>query len=321
MAALVHVERASPRVGAWAWQLHDRLVSRSVSERQNGIRFERTSDVPATTGRLHRPDGIIVANSVRRLDLQRLIRLARRQSSSTVWYIREATSLAFAAELGGSVDALVANSRPLAEDATRLAGRPCHYVPSVISRTGLVEPAVRRSILLVNAIDAYGLQETLGLAAQLPDHPVVLQESWPLSDQERRRLRSRIDALPNVELRARGPRGEVFRDARVMLAPHSLEAVGGARPRVALEAQLLGVPMIAYDIPGLAAVAASPELLVPPGAGMSAWVDAVRLVESDYGRWSSEARAFADGEVLTPQQTWERFAGRIAPLLAAATPR
>jgi glycosyltransferase involved in cell wall biosynthesis len=258
--------------------------------------------------RLHRPGALLVVNSVRHLDLGRLHAIARRSGSRTVWYLREAASLVTLAKEDVQPDALIANSRPLAVQASEIWGRPCAYVPSVISREGLVDPATRDVLLAVNPIPSHGLDLLLALAPEIPDRRIALQESWPLSVRELRSLEASIDDLPNVELRRHAERSQVFRDAWALLLPHSGDQLGAARPRVALEAQLLGIPVLAHDISGLAAATASPELLVAEGAGLGAWVDAITELDRGYEVYSASARAFADREMPSARQVWQAFA-------------
>ena len=305
-SALVRVGRRSERLGRLAWTFHDRLSSRTT--RTDGSpTIERASDVPAAVGRVHRPGALLVINSVRHLDLERLHAIARRSGSPTVWYLREAASLVTLAAGDIAPDALVANSRPLAAQAAEIVGQPCAYVPSVIDREGLTEPRQREVLLAINPIPSHGLDVLLRLAEAHPRRRLVLQESWPLDAGAVRALQTAAERLPNLELRRHAPRSEVFRDAWALLLPHDGPELGAARPRVALEAQLLGIPVIASAISGLSAAVASAELLVPDGGGMEAWSDAISRVERSYQRFSDDARAFADREVPGAEEIWAAF--------------
>jgi glycosyltransferase involved in cell wall biosynthesis len=306
-AAMVRLEARSRRAGRLVWKVHDRLSARTDAVDHGSITISRAGDVPAAVGRLHEPGALLVVNSVRRLDLARLLDLAERARSTTVWYLREAASLPAVAEHGAQVDVLLANSRPLAEEASVLSGRTCGYVPSVISRDGLVEPRERRAILTVNPIPSHGVAVVLALARRRPEQRFVLQESWALGEEAVDELLRTIADLPNVELRRRAPRAEVFHDALVLLLPHSGAEVGASRPRVALEAQLLGIPVVGHDISGLAAVAASPELLVPERAPIEAWSDALDDVLARYEELSARARQFAEREMPSAEVVWAEF--------------
>jgi glycosyltransferase involved in cell wall biosynthesis len=313
-SALVRAEAASRFVGAAAWRVHDAL-SATTDPRPEASLVERAADVPAAVRHLHEPGALLVINSVRRLDLRRLIEVARRSGSATVWYLREAASLVTLASGEAEVDVLVANSRPLAEQARDVAGRPCAYVPSVISRDGLVEPSSRDVLLAVNPIPSHGLDLLLQVSRLVPNRRVVLQESWPIEPAPLAHLMEQIAELPSVELRRRTVRSEVFRDAWALLLPHSGDELGAARPRVALEAQLLGIPLVAHDISGLASAAASPELLVPEGAPPEAWATTLDLLAGGYEAFSDKARSYADREMPSGSAIWAAFSEACGPAL------
>jgi glycosyltransferase involved in cell wall biosynthesis len=316
-AGIVRLEERSGGLGAAAWRVHDWLSSRTSPT--DIPLAERGSDVVAAARRVHPAGGLLVINSVRRLDLRRLLDLADATSSHSVWYLREETSLAMAAELGPRVGTLLANSEPLAREAGELAGRPCHFVPSVISREGLTDPGQRVKLLMVNPIASHGVDIALALARRSPHRQLVLQESWPLDDDDRAALVRAVSGLSNVELRPRTDRSQVFRDARALLLPHAAHELRSNRPRVALEAQLLGIPIVAHEIPGLMAVAGSVELLVREGAPLEDWADALDRLDADYQRFSDEARRFAERAMPDGEAVWSAFS-EACPNLSRAEP-
>lgn len=279
------------------------------------VSVDLAGDLPAAVRRVLTAGSVLVVNSVRRLDLERLLAIARSRGASTVWYVRETSSLDHMAGCGAAADVLIANSPALASASSDLAGRPCAYVPSVISPDGLVEPAERSVLLAVHPAPSHGLDLLVSLARALPERRFVLQESRPLDAATIAGLHALLTDLPNIELRRRAHRSEIYRDSYAQLLPHTEAAVGLNRPRVALESQHLGIPVVASDIPGLAAVSASRDLLVPRGAGVEGWVTAIARLDADYGGYSSVARAFAAREMPTPCAIWDRFVQACAPLL------
>lgn len=307
-AALVKVERAAPPLGTACWAAYRCLAGRARATTDGELTTWRATDVPAAVSRVMRSTDLLVVNSVRKLDLRRLAELAHRRGARVVWYLREPQSLVAAPELHGHVDVMIANSRPLAASAEAATGRECCYVGSAISRDGLMVPAQRRSLLLVNPVAAFGVEESLALARRMPGEHIVLQESWPLSEAEFDALSARTAALANVEIRRRTSRDQLFRDTKALLAPYSASEAGLSRPRVVLEAQYVGVPVIAHDVPGLASVQASPDLLVPMGTGGPGWAAAVQRLESGYENYCSRAREFADLEMGCPADAWGQFA-------------
>jgi glycosyltransferase involved in cell wall biosynthesis len=308
MAGLVRLQRLSQRLGQFGWTFHDRLAGIGRSEKRCGVEVVTVHDVPAAVRRRHRPGDLIVVNSMRRLDLDRVTRLAQETGSPVCWYLREDSSLVHAAEVGTAVDVLIANSEPLAAAAEEIAGRRCHFVPSALSLDGLESPVHRKAILLINIQPGRGVDEAISLGRQLPDQHIVLQESWPLDEPAMDHLLTQISGLSNVEVRRRAPRSTIYRDTRIMIAPHAGASQGLHRPRVALETQALGIPMIATDTPGLAAVAASTDLLIPSGSPIDRWIETVQRVDEAFDRYSRAAAEYAKQELKAPSEIWNLFA-------------
>mgnify|MGYP003348953980 FL=1 len=186
----LRVRTRSPRLGAVLWWLHDVVSGRGAAIAEHGVSVHRVSDVPAAVRRLLRRGDVVVMNSMRLLDLRRTARFAAAASAEVVWYLREAAALDHAATLVGSVDRVLANSRPLAERYTSITALPCAYVPSVIDVDPLVAPSGEGCILLVNAVPSYGQAEAIAIAAAMPHRHVVLQESWPIGSIDGVRCRA-----------------------------------------------------------------------------------------------------------------------------------
>jgi glycosyltransferase involved in cell wall biosynthesis len=314
VSAIAKLHQLANPLGAASWRVYDRFV-RDVKRDAAPEHAWRSSNLPGALLRFARRGTGIVVCSLRQLELSRILDHAARLECPTAWIVREQASLRSVERFGEQVNVLLANSRPLVDEVIRVTGRPCGFVPSTIDRVGLALPRSRRSVVLINAIASHGLETALAIASEAPDLRVVLQESWPLDAETRAGLAAQLRHIPNAEYRPRVDRSAVFRDALILIAPHDPEVVGTARPRVALEAQALGVPMIAHDIPGLAAVAADPELLLPVGSSPSDWIAAIRRVVADYDRFSASAARFADREMLTPAETWRVFVAAAGPQL------
>lgn len=306
--ALVRVSRLNAGLGRQGWQLHDRFAHRSRPWAHPRLAVERARDVPSALCRAIAAGDTVVLNSMRRVDLERSVDIVAARQARAIWYLREASSLRHCAAIGPRVSVLVANSRPLASEASRLSSRSCAYVPSVIAREGLRAPTERTVFVSVNPSRDHGRSLVAELAAAWPRRRFALQESWPLNESEIREVQNAIAGLDNLELRRRRERSLVFDDAYAQLLPHDGGDFGLHRPRVALESQLVGVPIIATATPGLAAVAASSELLVPAGSDVGAWTSALQTLEANYEHFVDAARAFADAELLSNEEIWTLFA-------------
>jgi hypothetical protein len=105
----------------------------------------------------------------------------------------------------------------------------------------------------------------------------VFQESWQLKKEHRREIIRRAQALGNVELRSVTDRpSEIYRDARVLLAPY-----GPERPRVVDEAQANGIPVVASDVPGLDESVGIGGVLLDPSGNINEWVSVLKRLHTD----------------------------------------
>lgn len=298
----VRSRRFGGTVERMVWRGVDRVLNATHPDPTDRS-LTRARDVPSALRYLRPPPSLVIVNSLRSLDLGRVLRVAHSSGVPVLWYLRETSALELLPTWAAHVDGLIANSRPLAAAATQ-QGTPCSFIPSFIDTAGLQPPSERTAILLVNPVASHGVDVALALARSLPAHRFVLQESWPLTDADRRHLMAAIGDLPNVELRQRRPGSEVYSDGLLLLAPHDAQFIGLSRPRTALEAQYATLPIVGTDCLGLRSVCASPELLVPPGAPPSAWVQAVELALDDYERWAAAAHRFAVGELPSEDVIW-----------------
>lgn len=308
ISAAVRAEALSDTLGRAAWWAVDRRLGAVTPDVREGHELLRAADVPAAVRGLPVRPSLLVVNSMRSLDLGRLVRFARATRIPLAWYLRETSSLKLVERWGPEVGVLIANSEPLAAEATARSAQCCHFIPSFVDPAGLAARGVPTKILLINPIHSHGLDIALAMATALPGQSFVLQESWPLDAGSRRELASKVAKLSNVEVRERCDRGELYRDARVLLALHIGEDQRLNRPRVALEAQYLGIPCVGADTPGLRSVAASPELLVPVDAPPEAWVAALERAIRDHRHHVDRARRLAAADPgLDSTEIWCRF--------------
>lgn len=263
-----------------------------------------------------RPD-VVVVSSIHRFTWRRVRAVCRARSIPTVLYLREAPAIGHLTA-GLFPDLVIANSATLVDDAARL-GHDAAFVPSVVRIAPMDRPPSRDVLLLVNPLRSHGLHVVGPLAAARPDIPIVLQESWSLSGADRREVERLVDAHPNVGFRAFEPRpGMVFRDARLLLAPHQVDN----RPRTVLEAQANGVPVVASELPGLCEAVGAGGLLVPHDAGADEWIRAVGTVWDDESHWmtvSERARMHAARPEVRPAVVAAAFATLVDDLVRRAS--
>lgn len=261
-----------------------------------------------------RPD-VVVVSSISRVTWRPIRAVCRRRSIPTALYLREAPAIGHLTA-GLFPDLLLANSGTLVDDADRL-GHRARLVPSVVRIDPMERPPSRDVVLLVNPLASHGLHVVGPLAAARPDIPIVLQESWALAGADRVEVHRLVRDHPNVMFRAFEPRpGTVFRDARLLLAPHQVDN----RPRTVLEAQANGLPVIASELPGLVEAVGDGGRLVPHDAGAEQWIGAIAAIWDDETEWmnaSDRARIHARRPEVRPERVATRFAELIDELVGA----
>ena len=254
------VRLAGTRLASASTWLRTRLGRRTSSVTIGGLHHQVTA-VPQNALpvelRGFRPD-VVVANSVERW----------------AWRLIQKTCRAV----------LVANAHSLA-DRLRDQGFECAFVPSVVDVSVTRTESSRRVALAINPARSRGGDIVWALAESLPWIPFVVQESWPLSDEELEEVRRHTDALPNVEFRRAVPPGPgLYGDARVLLVPYRVDN----RPRVILEAQSNAIPVIVGDVPALIEAIGDGGISVPLES-IDAWVAAVRSLWEEGDRYTALA--------------------------------
>jgi glycosyltransferase involved in cell wall biosynthesis len=269
--------------------------------------------------RLTTPD-VVVGSSIERVSWRRLLGQLRATGVPSVLYLREEPAIGHLTISRALPDLLLANAASLA-DAARAAGHACEVVPSVVEVDRARTESTRRAVVLVNPIGILGGDRLPPIARARPDIPFIVQESGLLSDSERAAVIAATRDLPNVELRpfATDP-AAVFRDARVLLVPHRVDN----RPRVILEAQTNGIPVVATDHPGLVESVGAGGRLVPDTDDPRPWIDAVGTVWDDAGTYDAlvaAAYAHAARDDVVPERVVERFERLVGALVPGAVSR
>lgn len=232
----------------------------------------------------------VVVSSLSRVGWSRVLLDAADRDLPTVLYLREEALLP---HLGivGRPNLVMANSEALGVAAA--SHRPV-VVPSIIDLPAAAVASTRRTVLLVNPTEDYGLQTATDLAVANPDIPFVLQESTPLDRVELAKASRIASDIPNVEFRRFNPRpAQVYRDARLLLAPYS-GRLRSNRPRSVIEAMYNGIPVLASDLAGLREAVGPGGVLVPHTGGPGVWSEVLREVWSDGPRYESLASLATD---------------------------
>ncbi len=263
------------------------------------------------------PD-VVVTSSIGRVAWKRIRQTLAALGIPSVLYIREENALGHLSISKAPPDLLMTNAHTYADRAAEL-GSPAIMIPSVVTLDRYLVESSRERVLFVNPVPSYGLETALDLAAARPDVQFAFVEWWKIDDADRAELNARLAAkLPNVILRpATTDPGAVYADARLLLAPFLLDG----RPRVVLEAQANGIPVLARDLPALRETVGPGGRLVAADAPISEWADALGELIDDPGRYAAAceaARAHVGRPDVDPSVIVTRFEQALAELVAGS---
>ena len=261
-----------------------------------------------------RPD-IVVASSITRPAWRAICDACADLELPTVLYLREEAALSHFEQSSSCIDLVLANSRTLVDGAAD-RGVEAELVPSVVDVEAARCTSSRDAVLLVNPISSHGINRVADLAANFPTTSFVLQESWPLSSEDREIIDSLLGEFPNVSFRDRcDSPADVFRDAFLLLAPHEIDN----RPRTVLEAQANGIPVVASAQPGLVEAVGPGGICVPVGAAPVEWRDAVGSLLSDPKAYT-DLRTAATAHAGRPEVDNEQIVDRFLDLVSSVEP-
>ena len=211
---------------------------------------------------------------------------------------------------------LISNSEFIASRARDQMGIESTVIYPVIRwESYKVSYRVPEFITFVNPVPEKGVELALEIAALVPNRRFLLVESWPVGEKARRRLRDGLKQLPNVTFAGwTHDMRTVYSRTALLIVPSQWEEAFG---RVALEAQVSGIPVVARDIGGLGEVLRDSGILLPQNAAADAWVQTIERLLSDqsfYAACSTAASINASRPEFNPLHQVDRF-------LAIATER
>lgn len=262
-----------------------------------------------------RPD-VVVVSSIDRMAWRKIRDELEKARIPSVLYLRELTAQGHFTVSNAPAGLHVANAEVFAA-ATRAKGYECLTIPSVVDFERCRIATTRERVLFVNPIEAKGLAIALGVARARPGIRFAFAESWLLSKVERAALDAELRSLPNVEFRPRvDDPAQLYRDASVLLAPYVMIE----RPRVVLEAQSNGIPVLASDVAPMRETVGPGGVMVDLDASVDVWCEALdaMLEPATYERLVAEARAYAARPEVDPEHLASMFEQAIAGLLSPA---
>lgn len=227
----------------------------------------------------------------------------------TVLYLRDVEFDRLGGEVPDDARLLVlANSGFTAERAARDLGVTAQVVPPLVRPEAYRTERGGEKVLYVNPHPWKGVDIAFALAERRPDIPFLFVESWKLRSDFREECVERAARLPNVEWSARvEDMRHLYAQARLVLVPSRWQEAWG---RMASEAQVSGIPVLASIRGGLPEAVGPGGILVDPDGPPEAWVEALERVWDDratYERLSRAALEHARRPGFQPEALVSRF--------------
>lgn len=263
-----------------------------------------------------RPD-VIIAQSAEPVPLLKSFeklgvpRMAYFHETLRVW---DAGTLAKEGDVG-----LIANSRFTAEGMAAHAGIVPAIVRPLVDRSLYKVTTRPRNVLFINTVPRKGVEIAFRLAESRPDVHFDFVRSWILRPRDIERMEKRARQARNITLHS--PTNDMrphYARARLVLAPSQWEEAWG---RVATEAHINGIPVLASDQGGLREAVGPGGLLVPLGAPIKQWKDAFSRLWDDqdtHARVSNAALAYSTRTEIQPENIVDVFVDAVKIFVADA---
>lgn len=188
----------------------------------------------------------------------------------------------------------VANSRFTAEKYRQAYGVASTVIYPFIEAEKYQTETVRENVTFINPHPRKGLEIALDIARYCPEIPFSFIEGWSLSGGQHRDLMQKLSVLPNVKFfPSQTDMRRIYAKCKVLLVPSICEEAYG---RVAAEAQISGIPVVASNRGGLPEAIGAGGILLDPDGPITNWVATVRKLWQDnkcYAELSAAALAHA----------------------------
>jgi len=173
----------------------------------------------------------------------------------------------------------VANSQFTARRFESLFGINPAVIPPLLIPEQYRVPRGGKYVTFVNPRQVKGFDIVLDVARRAPHIPFRIVESWTLDREARDAMMALIRPLPNVSFQSRTANMKrIYRQSKMMLMPSRWEE---AWRRIASEAQVSGIPIVASNRGGLPESVGPGGILLDPDAPIEVWVEAVNRLWSD----------------------------------------
>ena len=206
----------------------------------------------------------------------------------------------------------IASSPFVASEIRRVAGLDAPLVLPAIDLDACRIQGVRErgTVTFINPVPKKGVEIAIEVARRMPDVPFLFVEGGWFRHARRpavRRVARRADRVPNITRQSfESDVRKIYARTDVLIVPSPSESF----PRVVIEAQSNGIPVIGARVAGLPQTIRDGGRLVDDREDVDAWVEAIRSVREDeslYQRLSRNARERAADPELDADRLVDRF--------------
>ncbi|UVI39563.1 glycosyltransferase [Qipengyuania spongiae] len=181
--------------------------------------------------------------------------------------------------LNGSADVFIANSQFTADYAAEMHGVSALVIPPMIAADQYRVESSRQYITFINPHPCKGRDIAFDLARDLPNEEFLFVKAWSLNREDEEKLRAVERECGNVTVREpTNNMASIYRQTKLVIAPSRWNEAWG---RVASEAQVSGIPIVASAVGGLPEAVGPGGLLLPPTAPRDEWRKAVQSIVTD----------------------------------------
>lgn len=232
-----------------------------------------------------------------------------RNTTRTFIYLRNVET----EDLGGSLEQVpntgfIANSHFTAQRFAETQGISADVIHPMIEAEKYRVSSTGENVTFINPHPNKGVDIALKVAEACPEIPFVFVRGWGLSPEQEADLQNNLSRLSNVTLRAStDDMRSVYKNANIVLAPSQWEEAFG---RIAAEAQVSGIPVVASKIGGLPEAVGPGGILLEPDAPVGDWVAAVRGLWCDdqiYSKLSKLALEYSKRPEMNPERQIDRL--------------
>lgn len=247
-----------------------------------------------------KPDGLIV--TMLSAESVPLATAAASTGLPTLAYVRNTRLKGSTIEFPqGAHVKFVANSDFTRKFLSEEFGVDADVVPPIIVPESYRTNTDRSHVTFVNPHPVKGGDIAVSAAAHLPEIPFCFIESWPLGEDIKSKYQCTLSACRNVTwLPPTSDMRRIYAHTKFVIMPSQFEETWG---RVATEAQVSAIPVIASQIGGLPESVGPGGVLLPPTASSNDWASAIKTLwenNGEYDMLSQRATAHSERVEIQP---------------------